>query len=250
MRMAFTMVTGRWLLLGSALLQLASPVLIGFEQDGWEDPVVVPPGSFFGIWSLITAGCVAAAVWGLPRRRAASMPYRAVQGPVSVAQLLFGAWLVAADTVPVLTVPVFVAMVAVLTHALRIVVATPTDRLTRLLLGGTLGLYTGWSTTAVWLNVATLLPVEVRANQAVLTAFLIGAAVAGVAGALLFRGSPGFVAAAAWAFTGILVSTVQEDAPGLAGVAAVGLVAVLVTGVVARLRSGALSSEAAGQRHR
>lgn len=246
MRMPFTTAIGRWLLLGSALLQLASPVLVGFEQNAWEDPVVVPPGPFFGIWSLITVGCVAAAVWGLPRRRAASMPYRAVQGPVSVAQLLFGAWLVAAATVPVLTVPVFVGMVAVLTHALRIVVATPTDRVTEWLLGGTLGLYTGWSATAVWLNVATLLPVEVRTNHAVLTAFLIGAVGTGIAGALLFRGSLAFVAAATWAFTGILVSTVKADGAGLAAVAAVGLAAVLVAGAVARLRSGALSSRGNG----
>ena len=121
-------------LLGTAVLQLMSPAVVGFDQSAPEDPPVVPPDFFFGIWAVITLGCVAAAVWGLPPSRAVRAPYRQVQVPVSLVQVLFVVWLVLARVSPPFTVPVFAAMLTVLADALKRVVSSPWDRITRVLL--------------------------------------------------------------------------------------------------------------------
>ncbi|MFI5912150.1 hypothetical protein [Dactylosporangium sp. NPDC051541] len=96
---------GRWLLLGTALLQAAAPPLIGFAGDA-TDPPIVPPGPFFAVWGAVVLGCLLAAAWGLPRRRAATTPYRLVQLPLSLVQLGFVGWLLAAGSRPAwLTLP-------------------------------------------------------------------------------------------------------------------------------------------------
>ena len=158
---------GRWLLLGTALAQAASPPLAGFDQGSGSDPVVVPPGPFFAIWGPVVLGCLAAAVYRLPVCRATTDPWRRVQLPLSAAQAGFVLWLVAAAQAPVLTLPVFAGMLAALLVCLRVVVRTPTDRWTRVLLGGSVGLYAGWASAAVWVNAATLLPEQVADGTAV-----------------------------------------------------------------------------------
>lgn len=165
---------GRWLLLGTALAQAASPPLAGLDQGSGSDPVVVPPGPFFAIWGPVVLGCLAAAVHGFPARRATTDPWRRVQVPLSAAQAGFVLWLVAAATAPVLTVPVFAGMLAALLVCLRLVVRTPTDRWTRVLLGGSVGLYAGWASAAVWVNAATLLPERVADGTAVPGLLLAG----------------------------------------------------------------------------
>src|SRR4051794_41818140 len=64
-----------------------SPAVIRFDPSAAQDPPVVPPNFFFGIWAAITIGCAAAALWGLPPSRSARAPYRQGQIPVSVVQL-------------------------------------------------------------------------------------------------------------------------------------------------------------------
>jgi hypothetical protein len=226
----------RWWLLGTAMLQLTSPAIVGFDESSSQDPPVVPPGFFFGIWVVITIGCVVAAAWGLPWSRASRAPYRRVQLPVSLVQLLFVVWLVLARTLPTLTVPVFAAMLAVLTFALKVVVSSPADRVTRAVLAGSLGLYAGWAAGAVWLNLVTVLSPELRDDHFVLGAALLAAAVTCVAGALYLDGTAGFVIGACWACVGILLSTAMTGAVGLTAVAGAGLLATLVAGGVARRR--------------
>ncbi|MGY1706789.1 hypothetical protein ACI79C_19655 [Geodermatophilus sp. SYSU D00697] len=221
----------RWLLLGTAVLQAVSPLVAGFDQGSGADPVVVPPGGFFAVWGVVVLGSVAAALWGLPLHRATRAPWTGVQVPVSVAQVGFVVWLLAAATTPALTLPVFLGMLGVLTWSLWTVLHTPADRLTRVLLGGTLGVYTGWSAAAVWLNAATLLPGDATAVWALLVA---GAALTACAGARLFGGQWGFTLAAGWALLGVVVSTSGAGEPGLAALAAGGLAAVAVTALASR----------------
>ncbi len=52
----------RWLLLGTAVVQAASPLFAGFDQGSDADPVVVPPGPFFAVWGVVVLGSVAAAL--------------------------------------------------------------------------------------------------------------------------------------------------------------------------------------------
>lgn len=223
---------GRWLLLGTAVLQLLSPAFIPFDLTG-EATVVVPPGPFFAIWGAVTVGCLASAVRGFPLHRALRTPWRDVQLPLSLAQVGYVAWLIAAAAVPELTLPVFLGMLAALVPALRAVVRTPEDALTRLLLGGSVGLYAGWTSAAVWLNAGVLVP---DAGPALLAVLLAGAATTGAYGARLFRGQAAYVLAVAWALVGVLISTVTAGEPALAGVAAAGLLAVLYSAATARRR--------------
>jgi hypothetical protein len=221
----------RWLLLGTALAQAASPSVIGFDEESETDPVIVPPGAFFAVWGVVVLGSIAAALWGLPLSRATQAPWTAVQLPVSVAQIGFVVWLIAAATAPAFTLPVFLVMLGALAWSLRAVLRTSADRPTRALLGGTLGVYTGWSAAAVWLNAATLLPGDAPAALALLVA---GAALTACAGVRLFGGQPAFTLAAGWALLGVVVSAASAGERGLAALAAAGLAGAVVTALVFR----------------
>jgi len=113
--------------------------------------------------------------------------------------------------------------------------------LPRLLLWGTLGLYTGWSSVAIWLNLTTALvgsgaPTTTPAAIAGQAAILVGAVGTAIAITWYTRGLLPYVATIAWALGGVMVSTIQEGYPVLAATAGVGLTAVLVTAVPARRR--------------
>jgi len=218
-------------LLGTAITQALSPALSSFTGETASDPVVVPPEPFFAIWGVVITGCLTSALWGLPIRRATTAPYAQIQGPLSLTQIGFSAWLWAAGTTPIWTVPLFVLMLTALTVSLRRIVTTPTDRITRFLLATTVGVYTGWSAAAVWINAATVLPERTSAAPVVLGALLVGAVMTLNAGVVLFRAQPGFVAAGAWALVGVLISTLPTE-PALSGVAAAGLA---FTGLTAAL---------------
>lgn len=237
---------GRWLLLGTAAGQAAAPGLIPFDATA-QDPPVVPAGYTFGIWGLILVGCLASAVHGLPSARAASPAYRAVQLRLSVVQVLFVGWLLAAGSSAVwLTVPIFaVILVLTLTGLSRVLAAAggprgdsagrgqPSDPWTRRLLGGTLAIYAGWSTAAVWVNLASLLPAAgLSAAGPVGTlwqsAFLVAACAAAVLAVRALGAYLPYVLAVAWAFIGIVVSALSAGQGALAGVAITGLLILTV----------------------
>src|SRR3712207_6254997 len=109
--------------------------------------------------------------------------------------------------------------------------------LARVLLWGTLGLYTGWSSVAIWLNLTTALvaggaPITSPAAIAGQAAILAGAVGTAVAITWFTRGLLPYAATIAWALGGVIVSTVQEGYPLLAAAAALGLAIVLATAVV------------------
>jgi hypothetical protein len=235
---------GRWLLLGTALLQAATPALIPFAGSA-EDPPVVPAGYAFSIWSVILAGCLAAALLGWPARRAASPAYRTVHLRLSVVHVLFLAWLLAARSSLVwLTLPIFLAMLALTLTCLRGVLSTQvsqvsrghsvadawrSDRLAHSVLGGTLGVYAGWSTAAIWINLASLLTqAGISPRGGTGTAWQSLCLLAACASTLLVMRALSaplpYVLAVAWAFAGVVVSAAMANVPALAGVAVVGLV--------------------------
>ncbi|MGX5358118.1 hypothetical protein [Kocuria sp. KH4] len=229
---------GRWVLLVTAVTQAVSPALSGFTGGSGSDPVVVPPGPFFAIWGVIVIGCVASALWGLPRRRATTAPYARIQWPVSLAQIGFTAWLLAAVSSPAWSVPVFLLMLACLGTALRSLVSAAAEPPTRWLLGTSLGLYTGWSAAAVWVNIATVLPEDARADTVWLGLLLLGAVISLVVGVVLFRAHPAFLAAGAWALLGVVISTATAGALLLSVVAGGGLAVLAVAAVLVRRRHG------------
>lgn len=232
---------GRWALLSSAVLQVLAPVVISFSGDG-EGPPVVPAGYAFIIWSPIVLGCLTSAVYGWPLRRAELAAYRAVHGRLTAVQVLFVAWLLAAVSPQVwLTVPIFAGMLVLTVQALERVLAStstsePTERTIRWLLGGTLGLYAGWSTAAVWVNVASLLPAAGLSPDGVAgTAWQTGILAAAAATALIVirraGAAPAYVAAVAWALVGVVISGVMVDRPGVSVAAGAGLLTVLTAAI-------------------
>lgn len=226
-------------MLTTAVLQAVAPPLVGFRSAA-TDPPLVPPGPFFAVWGVVLAGCLAVAVWGLPVERASTSPYRLVQVPLSLVQLGFVGWLcAAASSAGWLTVPIFMAMLAGLVVSLRNVLKTtrPEERASRMLLGGVLGVYAGWSTAAVWINIATVLPDAAFAGVAgvwLQCVFVLAATAAAAAGAYLFAGQWSYVLAAGWALAGVIVSAILEDLAVLAGSAAAGLLIVAAVAVAGR----------------
>jgi len=237
-------VLGRWILLLTAILQFVSPALLPFNGSA-DDPPITPPGFFFSIWGLITTGCLAAALWGFPARRATAAPYRHVQLPLSITQVLFVCWLAAATSAGqryrLLTLPIFIGMLAGVSVSLAAVQATPGDAgdaATGWLLSAVLGTYAGWSTPAIWLNLASLLSPELLSGDygTALQASLVGAAVVSVAaGSHLSGGNAGFALAATWALTGVLVSAIKVKLTPVVVTAAAGLVILGGQVIVTRL---------------
>jgi hypothetical protein len=158
-----------------------------------------------------------------------TVPYRLVQVPLSLVQLGFVGWLVAASSPIVwLTVPNLLAMVAGLTVALRRVLRTALDgqRASGMLLRGVLGVYPGWSTAAVCINTATVLPdaaFEGTAGVWLQSGFVLVAGGAAAVGADVFEGRAAYVLTAGWTLAGVLVSAVMADLVLLAAGATTGL---------------------------
>lgn len=210
---------GRWIFLITAIVQFISPTFFPFDGSS-TDPPITPPPIFFSIWGVITTGCLAAALWGFPARRATVAPYRHVQLPLSFTQVLFFCWLAAAtlqgQRFRIFTLPIFIGMLAGVSVSLAAVqrtLVTEDDAASHRLLSDVLGLYAGWSTPAIWLNLGALLPVAwlQGANGTALQTGLVGAAaVSVVGGSYLSHANVGFVLASGWALTGVLISSVKE----------------------------------------
>jgi hypothetical protein len=155
---------GRWLLLATAVAQAAAPSAVGFDQDAGGDPVVVPPGPFFG------------------------------------------------------------------------------HRVTRVLLGTTLGVYAGWATAAIWLNAVTVAgdlgpDLSGASGTFVMAACVAGASVSACLGTRLLGAQPPYVLATAWALLGVLLSTSTERQLPLAAIAGLGLLAVAAVAINTRRRA-------------
>jgi hypothetical protein len=143
------------------------------------------------VWSLIIAGCLAVAVLGLAGVAGVVDAHARRAGAAVVVQVLFVLWLVAATSSAVaLTVPVFAAMLALALLALRrTLTAHDGGQVLQWLVRATLVIYAGWSTAAVFVNLATLVSGAGARTDGVLgtawqVAFLV---LAGVAALVILR---------------------------------------------------------------
>ncbi|HEU5483415.1 MAG TPA: hypothetical protein VFU98_00800 [Microlunatus sp.] len=235
-----------------AVGQLVSPVfnaLLGGSfttSDRTGEPPLTPAGYTFSIWFLIEVVSVAFAIFAVRhRRRADADLLDRLARPLLVVFAGFSVWLLAAEIEPVWsTLVVIVIMFVALVGALRIALAereriAAWPRAGTALLWWTLGLYTGWISVAMWLNLTTAFagsgaPIAGWVGIAAQLATLAGAL--GTA-AVILRWTGGllpYALAVCWGLVGAVVGTAAAGAPVLTVAAALGLV--LVIGATALFR--------------
>jgi hypothetical protein len=228
---------GRWVLLATAVLQAVSPPVAGFDQGRPDNPVVVPPGPFFAVWGVVLLGCLVVTVRGLSPRRAADPGFRRLHVPLSIAQCGFVLWLVAADSAPALTVPVFAVMLAALVVALLRAPLGGRGGFDHPFTEAVLGVYAGWSAAAIWLNLASVLN---QPSAPVLAALLTGAVISLVVlVTLVCRSTAARIAAGAtgvWALLGVTLSASGASASALAVLAGAGCAGVVLAVALATTR--------------
>ncbi|MEU7478208.1 hypothetical protein AB0A63_19645 [Lentzea sp. NPDC042327] len=216
-------------------------------SDRAGEPPIVPAGYAFSIWGLVEALCLGYAVWALVTKAPGGELRDRLARPLAVVFAGFTVWLVAAEVEPVWsTVAVFVVMVVFLLKALRLALAHRAEiarwhRSPRLLLWTMLGVCTGWSTVAIWVNLTTALtgsgaPIDGTAGVAGQVAVLAGATATAVA--LLWRtsGLLSYGLAVAWALVAVVIAAADAGQPALAVVAAAALVLVAAATAWFRMR--------------
>lgn len=244
------------LLVVLAVGQVVSGALSGLfggaftTADRPGEPPIVPAGYTFSIWGLIEAFSVAFAIWAFFARRTGSGADRELidrlTRPMLVVFAGFSVWLAAAELEPTWsTFAVFVIMFLALLRALselRRGQARLADwsRLGRVLTYGTVGLYAGWSSIAIWLNLTTALagsgaPITGTAGILGQLAILAGATATAVALLVWMSGLLPYAAAVCWAFIGAVIGAAAAGQPALAAGAAIGFLIVAVTTVALRV---------------
>ena len=238
----------RWISTLLAVSQLATPPVItrvfgDFLSSGATNRALITPSGYaFAIWGLITLLTVVTGV-AILRYGLGSTWETRVLVELSVVYTGFSAWLVvAAQDWLWFSVAVFAVMVVALVDVVRLVVRHDGDltcpRWLRMLATVTFGLYLGWSSVAVFVNVAAAAiragaPADAVGWQA---AVLVAATAAAIVLTVVLRGSPGYVAAVAWALVAAAIgaahrgSTVLAVASAVATVLVVGAAAVQIVG--------------------
>jgi len=231
-----------------ALTQLAAPavanVLAGnFLQNGaTNEALITPAGYAFSLWGVITLLCAVTMVAVL-RVGLGSWWETTVLIDASVVFVGFSLWLlVASQDWYVASVVVFVVMVSGLVHIMRLLVRRRHDlncpSWLATLATVTFGLYLGWSSIAVFANVAVV-GISYGASTATVwwqLVVLIGATVFALVLVNMLNGTPGYLAGVLWALVAIAIGASQRGSATLSSTAIAAAIAVLGSGVLAMRR--------------
>lgn len=241
----------RWVAAVLALSQLAAPIVAdaiagNFLASGpTNEALITPAGYAFGLWGLITVLSAVTAL-AVVRYGLGAWWETSVLVDASVVFLGFSVWLLVAGQGWLwASVAVFVVMVAALIHIVRLLVRRRHDLTCPSWLGMlatvTFGLYLGWSSIAVFANVAAaLIGVGVSASGVWWQLVVLAAAgVFAVALTTMLRGTPGYVGGVLWALVAIAIGSAQRDSAVLSATAVVA--AVLVAVVALSRGTGALT---------
>lgn len=238
----------RWIATILALTQLAAPVVANalagnFLQDGaTNEALITPAGYAFSLWGVITL-LSAVTMVAVLRFGLGSWWETAVLVDASVVFLGFSVWLlVAGQEWYWVSVAVFAVMASGLVHIMRLLVRRRHDLNCPpwLATSATLafGLYLGWSSVAVFANVAAAL---ISAGAAPTTVWwqlvvLISATVVAIGVTTMLYGTPGYVAGVLWALVAIAIGASQRGSAPLAATAIAAVVAVVGAAVLALRR--------------
>jgi len=213
-----------WGLLVAAVLQAAAPVvqaLSDVEQpsDGSEDLLVTPAGWAFSIWSLIYALAIIHAVVTVWRHDGVGS--RRFVWDLIALYLGAAAWIaVSAAGISWATFVVLVVMTWFAIDAARIAASTRLrePRWIGHLARATSGIFAGWVSAAVFLNLGTgalELDLVSPSDETWQVLLLAGAAIFALGVNLLMPRSPGYAAAAIWAQVGVIAAVAGESTPAL-----------------------------------
>ncbi|MET1051908.1 MAG: TspO/MBR family protein [Mycetocola sp.] len=207
---------------------------------------VAPDGPAFAIWSLIYAGLIGYAIWQLLPAQKTDDRHRRLGLPVTLSLLLNAAWILSVQfDLLWASVPVIVALLAVLIWAFRITLAhRPKNLIDGIITDGTLGLYLGWVTIATVANVAAVLA-TVGFGVDGISPDLWGVIVLAVAGAigvglaLYGRGRFAPSASLCWGIAWVAVGRLTGDLISVAtAITAIAVVAViLLVTIAARVKA-------------
>lgn len=243
--------TWRWIAAVLALSQLAAPFVANavagnfLESGATNEALITPAGYAFSLWGLITLLSAVTALAVL-RYGLGAWWETNVLVDASVVFVGFSVWLmVAGQDWLWVSVVVFAVMVWALVHIMRLLVRRRHDLTcpswVAVLATVSFGLYLGWSSVAVFANVAAALINSGVSPSVVWWQFVIlVAAAAFVVGLVtMLRGSVGLVAGAVWALVAIAIGAGQRDSTTLSTVAVIATVLVAFASVIAvRRRRG------------
>ena len=194
-------------------------------QSGAEFSPLVPPGAWFAIWGLIIIASIA---WALAQVRPSTITDTVsvrdrIAIPMAIVYLCFGLWLAAASLGQENPAGLAVFLVIITAHvvAWRRVVAARDEIATwnpveRGLLSLMLGAYSGWTSMAFFLQIATVTQgtgAEIESTWGVTWQLLVLAAATGVAVAFVVvsHGSIVYAATVTYALVGVGISTGEVD---------------------------------------
>lgn len=234
-----------WLLLGVAVLQVAAPAVqrlldVSQPADGSDGLLITPAGWTFSIWGVIYLLAIVHAVVTLRIGAGVENP-RFVHDLIA---LYVGAavWIAASATGSSLaTLIVLAVMTWFAVDAARLAngAGAVDPAWTGALARTTSGLYAGWVSAAVFLNVGTAV-LEIGLGEADQTGWqvvlLIMAAIFALSVNAMLSHSPAYAVAVAWALVGIIAATLGESTAATV-VASVALVALVAQSVVSAVRS-------------
>ncbi|MEO3761022.1 hypothetical protein ABGB19_22405 [Mycobacterium sp. B14F4] len=242
------MTAWRWVAAVLALSQLAAPFVANavagnfLEPGATNEALITPAGYAFSLWGLITMLSAVTAVAVL-RYGLGAWWETSVLVDASVVFVGFSVWLmVAGQDWLWVSVVVFAVMVWALVHIMRLLVRRRHDMTcpswVAVLATVSFGLYLGWSSVAVFANVAAaLINSGVSASVVWWQFVVLVAAAAFVLGlATMLRGSLGYVAGALWALVAIAIGAAQRGSATLTAVAVVATALVAFSAVMAWLQ--------------
>ena len=238
----------RWIAALLALTQLAAPLIAGalagdfLKSGATNQALITPAGYAFSLWGLITLLSAATALTVL-RYGLGSWWETSVLIDASVVFVGFSVWLlVAAQDWLWVSVAVFAVMVSALIHIMRLLVRRRHDLTcppwVALLATITFGLYLGWSSIAVFANVAAaLIDNGVSASSAGWQFVVLAAAsVSALVLTKMLRGTPGYTAGVVWALVAIAIGAADRDSTLLSATAVVAAVLIVAATVAAMRR--------------
>ncbi|MFI5509064.1 hypothetical protein ACIA48_16460 [Mycobacterium sp. NPDC051804] len=238
----------RWIAAALALTQLVAPLVANavapdfLKSGATNQALITPAGYAFSLWGLITLLSAATAL-AILRYGLGSWWETSVLIDTSVAFVGFSVWLmVAAQDWLWVSVAVFAAMVSALIHIMRLLVRRRHDLTcppwVAVLTTVTFGLYLGWSSIAVFANVAAaLINSGVSASAAgwqfvVLAAATLSALIL----TTMLRGTLGYTIGVVWALVAIVIGAADRDSVFLSVTASIAVALVVIATATALRR--------------